>query len=490
MVSHCNAERNFDKNPIFNVSLTYESPLSPKSKGFTKLYLGGENESVTFNNIEIKSVPFYAADSQFDLSLYIEQIDESFHVWTMFNSEIFSEHTIQMLAKHFESLTKLVLNNPDLPVSSLNYLSPEELNKLLNIWNKASLPHYPVQTLVQTFEKQVEERPYDIALSFESHKVTYEKLNCYANKLARKLKDSGIINGDLIPLCFDPRPEMIISIMGVLKAGAAYVPLNPAYPKNRVESIVEDVKPNIILTEKKYSSLFQNIEAEILLIDDSGLLESDLANTNLNVNINLENTAYIIYTSGSTGVPKGVMITHQNVSRLFSSTDTWFRFTHNDVWSLFHSFAFDFSVWEIFGAILFGGRLVIIPYLTTRNPEQILNIIEQEKITVLNQTPTAFGQLSQTIMRQPHEKIASLKYIIFGGEALNLNSLNPWFTRFGDQSPRLINMYGITETTVHVTYRPIKTEDCINETGSLIGVPDRKSTRLNSSHANISYAVF
>ncbi|WP_193201045.1 AMP-binding protein, partial [Nostoc sp. MG11] len=188
-----------------------------------------------------------------------------------------------------------------------------------------------------------------------------------------------------------------------------------------------------------------------------------------------ENLAYIIYTSGSTGKPKGVLINHANIVRLFAATEEWFQFNNQDVWTLFHSFAFDFSVWEIWGALIKGGRLVIVPYWVSRSPTDFYHLLCQEQVTVLNQTPSAFRQLiwaEQAEQRNQDNPLPlSLRWVIFGGEALEIHSLKPWFSRHGDEIPKLVNMYGITETTVHVTYRPITTADLSNNAGSVIGCP-------------------
>ncbi|WP_166226418.1 AMP-binding protein, partial [Pseudomonas atagonensis] len=176
--------------------------------------------------------------------------------------------------------------------------------------------------------------------------------------------------------------------------------------------------------------------------------------------------------SGSTGQPKGTLLAHHNVLRLFKATDAWFDFGPQDVWSLFHSYAFDFSVWEIFGALLYGGKLVVVPYETSRSPEDFYALLCREGITVLNQTPSAFKQLMQVACAPEHAAAQpSLRYVVFGGEALEVKSLRQWFERFGDQTPQLINMYGITETTVHVTYRPISLADLQRDASSPIGEP-------------------
>jgi nonribosomal peptide synthetase DhbF len=183
------------------------------------------------------------------------------------------------------------------------------------------------------------------------------------------------------------------------------------------------------------------------------------------------NAAYVIYTSGSTGKPKGVAVTHENVVRLFASTRHWFEFSASDVWTLFHSYAFDFSVWEIWGALLHGGRLVIVPYWVTRSPESFYDLLRNERVGVLNQTPSAFRQLSE------FEQSAGLsgddldlRLVIFGGEALEMSGLRSWFARHGGDRPQLVNMYGITETTVHVTYKKL-TAQAAHESASVIGKP-------------------
>ncbi|HEP9499103.1 TPA: pyoverdine non-ribosomal peptide synthetase PvdD, partial [Pseudomonas aeruginosa] len=212
---------------------------------------------------------------------------------------------------------------------------------------------------------------------------------------------------------------------------------------------------------------------EVLAID--GLVLDGYAESDPLPTLSADNLAYVIYTSGSTGKPKGTLLTHRNALRLFSATEAWFGFDERDVWTLFHSYAFDFSVWEIFGALLYGGCLVIVPQWVSRSPEDFYRLLCREGVTVLNQTPSAFKQLmamacsADMATQQP-----ALRYVIFGGEALDLQSLRPWFQRFGDRQPQLVNMYGITETTVHVTYRPVSEADLEGGLVSPIGgtIPD------------------
>ncbi len=203
---------------------------------------------------------------------------------------------------------------------------------------------------------------------------------------------------------------------------------------------------------------------------------------NLDASINPENLADVIYTSGSTGQPKGVLVEHKNVIRLFAATQSWYNFNQNDVWTNFHSIAFDFSVWEIWGALIYGGRLVIVPYWVSRDTQTFYDLLCSEKVTVLNQTPSAFRQLISVEESEKPQSKLSLRRVIFGGEALEIQSLKPWFEQHREESPQLVNMYGITETTVHVTYRPLTIND-LNSSGSVIGrpIPDLEMYILNDN---------
>ena len=165
------------------------------------------------------------------------------------------------------------------------------------------------------------------------------------------------------------------------------------------------------------------------------------------------------------------MVTHHNVVRLFGATEPWFQFDRHDVWTLFHSFAFDFSVWEIWGALFHGGRLVVVPFAVSRSPHEFHQLLLDEGVTVLNQTPSAFRPLIAAEEASSDARQLRLRLVIFGGEALELQSLRPWFQRHGDQAPQLVNMYGITETTVHVTYRPCGWPTSTSAPGSVIGRP-------------------
>ena len=337
--------------------------------------------------------------------------------------------------------------------------------------------------LHRLFEARASRTPEAIALTVEGMNLTYADLNARADRLARGLRGLGVGPEILVGLYVERSAEMIVGLLAILKAGGAYVPLDPAYPAERLALIIDDSRVLIILTQSAMVNRLPEHSATIVAIDDDAAIDALPTDDLDDVDVRPSNVAYVIYTSGSTGRPKGVAVTHANVARLLTSTRDWFTFGPNDVWTMFHSVAFDFSVWEVWGALLYGGRLVIVPYWVSRSPEAFLGLLRDERVTVLNQTPSAFRQLIHAEAADPDGGDLSLRLVIFGGEALELQGLRLWFDRHGDRRPQLINMYGITETTVHVTYRPITRDDLDNgPTGSPIGgsIPDLRVYLLDA----------
>jgi amino acid adenylation domain-containing protein len=330
------------------------------------------------------------------------------------------------------------------------------------------------ETIVSRFERVVAEDPDRIASVCGKLSQTYGTLNVQANHLAEHLRAAGVRINAFVAIYLDRSPEMLTAILGTLKAGGAYLPIDSKYPVVRVSEMLEDARPVAILTTtalaEGLSEQFSRLSLAVVKLDEffapgrSDVLENPtLAATE-------DDLAYLMYTSGSTGKPKGVMVSHTNVVRLLDQTEPWFHFNSNDVWTMFHSIAFDFSVWEVWGCLLTGGRLVIVPFAVSRSPRDFYNVLFAEQVTVLNQTPSAFSMLIQ-VEQSAAPVSLSLRFVIFGGEALQYRKLAPWFERHEDTAPQLVNMYGITETTVHVTYRPIKAVEAELVQESLIGVP-------------------
>ncbi|PND33703.1 hypothetical protein C1I89_14735 [Achromobacter pulmonis] len=316
--------------------------------------------------------------------------------------------------------------------------------------------------------------PHAVAVVCEGQALSYGELNARANRLARRLVAVGVGPDRLVGLALGRSHDLIVAILATLKAGGAYLPLDPDYPAQRLAYLLQDAQPTVILAHAHYAGTLIGLAPELPLLkldvltgddthaESSGWARaSDLTNTeidtaaNLDLSVHPSQLAYCIYTSGSTGQPKGALLTHANVQRLFNAARVRFDFGAQDVWTLFHSYAFDFSVWEIFGALGHGGRLVIVPFQNSRSPEDLLALLEREQVTVLNQTPSAFRQLLDVPGVYVRLRAVPLRYVIFGGETLDPRSLVRWFEEMGENAPALVNMYGITETTVHVTHHPV-----------------------------------
>jgi nonribosomal peptide synthetase DhbF len=353
----------------------------------------------------------------------------------------------------------------DLPIGRFSVLLPGEDPGYTGAGPAATAPD---AVLTTRFEAQARRDPQAVAITHGATALTYGELNARANRLARLLVERGAGPGNLTALALPRGAELVVALLAVLKSGSGYLPLDPAYPAERTRAVVADSEPVLLVTDAATSAALPPTGIAPVVLgeadlerDLAGRPDTDLADDDRRAPLTPDATAYVIHTSGSTGRPKGVVIPHSNVVRLFGATSVHFDFGPGDVWTLFHSYSFDFSVWEIWGALLHGGRLVVVPHVTSRSPREFLDLLRREAVTVLSQTPSAFQQLIAADLAREGteaEQPLALRYVVFGGEALEPARLRPWVERHGDASPALVNMYGITETTVHVTHQRLTRE--------------------------------
>ncbi|HEY3966745.1 MAG TPA: amino acid adenylation domain-containing protein, partial [Planctomycetaceae bacterium] len=391
--------------------------------------------------------------------------------------------------RQFLRLMESVVRSPALPLWQHEVLSPSERVELLQDLT-ADKSVVSRATLVALFEAQVAQSPDAKAVVCESVFLTYAELNSRANRLAHVLIELQIGPEQFVGIALERSIDMVVAVLATLKAGAGYLPLDMDQPATRVQRMLQDANPALVISTSAMSDRLSGTDP-VLWLDAAATRDRLTRSSPLNVpdadrtsRLCPDHPAYMIYTSGSTGSPKGVVVSHQNVVRLFGATRAWFDVGPGDVWTLFHSLAFDFSVWELWGPLLTGGQLVVVPWEVSRSPEEFLALLVQCQVTVLNQTPSAFRELMQADFENPVlSRQLALRFVIFGGEALELASLDPWYARHGDRTPVLVNMYGITETTVHVSYLALNRELIQSARGSLIGgnIPDLRTYVLNAA---------
>ncbi|MEP6802068.1 MAG: amino acid adenylation domain-containing protein [Acidobacteriota bacterium] len=383
---------------------------------------------------------------------------------------IFDPTTLSRMLGHLETLLDAMTDRPEQSVSNLPILTDAERRQILDDWNRRPATNSPTECLHRRFEAQADRAPESIAVEFDGQTLGYRELNLRANRLARHLRRFGVGAEVLVGVLLEPSLDLVVALMAVLKAGGAYVPLDPTYPPERIGFMLEDAQAVLLVTDGRAAESLE-VPAGVLSVridaDAASIAGED--GQNLDHEDSPTSLAYLIYTSGSTGQPKGVLVAHANVDRLFTSTEPWFRFDERDVWTLFHSHAFDFSVWELWGALRYGGRLVVVPRSVARSADAFHHLLAASGVTVLNQTPSAFRQLIP--IDASSDTPLGLRLVIFGGEALDAGMLAPWLERHGCETPRLVNMYGITETTVHVTYHPMTSADVRKPFASVIGRP-------------------
>jgi amino acid adenylation domain-containing protein len=400
------------------------------------------------------------------------QIDPQGRFRWIYDEQRLDAENIERMSEHLRILTRSADVDKSLPVARLNLLSEVEDTLLFKTWNAAETSYQTHQCIHHLFEEQAARSPEATALVLEDKALTYSELNAKANRLAHRLIDLGVGPDQRVAICVERSPSMVVGLMAILKAGGAYVPLDPAYPGERLAYILADAVPVLVLADAAGRRALGGALQAYTVLDpnETPAGEGTESETNPRVrSLTPRNLAYIIYTSGSTGQPKGVMVEHAQVVRLFDTTHPTYRFEASDVWCLFHSFAFDFSVWELWGALRYGSKLVLVPHAVARSPQAFYQLVCEQGVTVLNQTPSAFKALIEYM--QPSTD--RLRYVIFGGEALQPASLRDWYAVRGASAPQLVNMYGITETTVHVTYYALASSD-IQHARSVIGkrLPD------------------
>ena len=499
LVEAAAVERDMSRNPLFDVMFALEGALThpehtPDSPG---------------EHSPIKPYDYENKTAKFDLTLYALETRDQLVFTFEYCTRLFKPETITIFIAYFQKIISEIIQNPQQQISGIQIISRQEREKILYGFNDTDAEFPREKTIQQLFAQQAGLTPDHIALlGFEGTRglaplpkpvsITYRELNEKTDQLAYLLQAKGVKPDTIVGIMVERSIEMIIGIFAIVKAGGAYLPIDPDYPEERIKYMIADSNTKFLVTTTGLSEKFNKlliVNCQLLIVNEIAPNLRRLNNppkeanpvnnyqlTIDNLQLECTNLAYIIYTSGTTGKPKGAGLTHRNVVRLMKNDGFQFDFNHRDAWTMFHRYCFDFSVWEMYGALLYGGKLIVIPKEVTEDLAEYLKILKNQQITVLNQTPTAFYNLANIEAQQPDRHL-NIRYIIFGGEALNPVNLKKWKQKYPDT--KLINMYGITETTVHVTYKEI-TDREIQFNTSNIGKPiPTLSTYIMDNHLNL-----
>ncbi|MBP1473179.1 amino acid adenylation domain-containing protein [Frateuria sp. MAH-13] len=453
LVEFLKPERSLSHSPLFQVMFVLQN---------------NARRDVSLPGLEATLVEPEERVTPFDLTLEMDEgEDGTIGARLAYRTDLFDAATIARLAGHYRTLLEAVVAAPRARLSALEMVPPDERARLRELCGERAAIATD-RCLPQLFEERAAATPDAPALRYEERTLSYGELNRRANRLAHHLRAHGVGPERIVAVCLERSIELVVGLLAVLKAGGAYLPIDPACPPERLAYMLEDARPVAVLTQQSVREHIPPGDFALVLLDeDEAALAAQPADNPAPRN-QPDQLAYIIYTSGSTGRPKGVQVEHRQVVRLFEASRGWFDFGPDEVWTLFHSCAFDFSVWEMWGALLHGGCLVVVPYWVSRSPEDYHALLLRERVTFLNQTPTAFRSLLRVDAQSPQR--LSVRQVALGGEALDPASLRPWFARYGDHS-RVVNMYGPTEGAVVSTCHRIVEAQLAQDRGSVIGRP-------------------
>ena len=435
LVEELHPQRTLSHTPIFQVIFAFENAaLAQASPGLNTTWLEVDR-----------------GISHSDLSLFITEKADSLSCMWEYSTDLFDKETIERMIRNYQTLLESILAHPEERIGYLQTCSDQELRRLLFEWNAAKTPASSERCVHEVFETQAGETPDAIALVSSNERLSYRELNARANQIAYYLRKRGVGPETPVGVCLERSAKMIVALLGILKAGGAYVPLDPGYPSERLAFTLADSGVSVLLTEKRFECIFNELDAEIVCLNDCSGISAE-STENPSRQSSPENLAYIIYTSGSTGVPKGVAVSHATVVHLFTATKKRLGVREGDVWTVVHSSAFDFSVWEIWGSLLQGARLIVVPLDVVQSPVDLYTLLCRERVTVLNQTPSALRQLLEVRRMRAGPENWNLRLIVCGGDALDRELA----AELVQLEIPVWNFYGPTEGTVWTTCTPIE----------------------------------
>ncbi|GAA1918357.1 amino acid adenylation domain-containing protein [Streptantibioticus ferralitis] len=461
--THMAAVREHSRLPLVEIQrLAGQSPDAPLLE-----------TSVSFENVPMPDLAlddvglavrdiFYDGRPHFPITMVIMP-GEEMPLRIVYDLRRFAPDAAQRIADHLVSVLRQMVQRPELTLGEVRLSTggptEPEREPLTG----------PAETLAESFARQVRERPDAVAVRCDGKELTYRHLDVLADDIASRLRAAGARRGSRVGLCLGRSAELIATMVAAFKVGAAYVPLDPEHPADRLAEILADAEVNVVATVQELADRLPGFTGRTVLVDTEPV-PAPRADGSPEA-ATPDDAAYVLYTSGSTGRPKGVIVTHANVQSLLAAGRDEFGFTADDTWTFTHSHTFDYSVWEIWGALAHGGRLVVVPHWTARSPEELLALVRQEAVTVLSLTPAVFEHFAGAALADPATDTGRLRQVFLGGDRLEPEVLRPWAERFGLDHPTIHNLYGVTEATVVSTSHQVTQETLAARTPVPIGTP-------------------
>ncbi|MBN3958469.1 non-ribosomal peptide synthetase [Nostoc sp. NMS8] len=431
LVEEIQPNRDLSYNPLFQVMFVLQNVSISNPR---------------LSDISVTCEEGYNGTSKFDLTLFMEDDEQGLVATCEYNTDLFNADTITRMLLHFQTLLESIVSNPEQRISDLQLLTPSEVEQLLVQWNDTKT-YYPQDKCIhQLFEAQVEKTPFNIAVIFENQQLTYRELNNRANQLGHYLQKQSVKPDTVIGICIERSPEMVVGLLAILKAGGAYLPLDPAQPKERLASILEDTQSRVLLSKQRWIEELPTDETKVICLDTDWERINQESSENVISNVYSANLAYVIYTSGSSGKPKGTMIPHQAICNHMFWMQTEFPLTEKDKVLQKTPFSFDASIWEFYAPLLAGAQLVIAQPSGHQDSAYLIKVIADQQVTTIQLVPP----LLQMLLSQGGlEACKSLKRVFCGGEALAVSLQERFFAHL---DANLYNLYGPTETCIDATF--------------------------------------
>jgi amino acid adenylation domain-containing protein len=446
IIEELNIERDLSRNPLVQAVFVLQN---------APLHASGSS-SAGLENILIEPVAFETGTVRLDMEVHVWEENSGLKVEFIYNTDLFDADTIARMAANYTNLLQLIAADPEQRVSQVPILAAAERDLVLSHWNNTACSYTRDRCIHHFIAEHAARTPQAVAVACADQQLTYAQLNDRANRLARRLIGMGVGPDVPVAICVDRSLDMAVGLLGILKAGGAYVPIDPAYPRERLLFMLTDSKAALLISDctvlDAAAAKAMKISARILYLDEDGGDAEGHDEGDVETPVGSENLAYIIYTSGSTGIPKGVQVRHRTVINLIQGVHPRLNISRADVWTVFHSYSFDLSVWEIWSPLVSGGKLVVVPYQVTQDSQAFHQLLHQQQVTILNQTPSFMRQLMQLDNFDDKGVPGSLRQIICGGEALPQELAEQLLER----GFSVWNFYGPTEATVWTTVKEVK----------------------------------